>query len=63
MITFVEIFCVIGCVVGVSVIFLGTILAAGSPAKPKQAQSEPTELDTELEAHIDSFEGRPHKKF
>jgi len=60
--TFIHVFCVIFCIVGVCGIFLGTILATGSPIT-KQAGVQPTELDNQLEEHIDSFEGRPHKNF
>jgi hypothetical protein len=61
--TFFHVFSVIFCTVGVCGIFLGTILATGSSSTAKKAQDGPTELDTELEAHIDSFEGQPHKNF
>ena len=44
-------------VVGVFGIFLAVILNTGSSPTTKQTQNEPTELDAELEAHIESFEG------
>ncbi len=61
--TFFQVFCAIFSVVGVCAIFLWTILATGSSPKIKKTKDEPTELDGKLEAHIDSFEGSPHKNF
>lgn len=40
---------------GVCGTFLAALLETGSTTTAKQAQNEPTELDAELEEHIDSF--------
>ncbi len=40
---------------GVFYVLIGAILDTGSSAATKEQPNEPTELDAELEAHIDSF--------
>ena len=50
---------IILCAGVVCYVLFGAILETGSSTTVKQTSDEPTELDAEMEAHIDSFEKPP----
>lgn len=58
MVTFLA---VLACVFAVGGVFVAAIKETGSPTPAGTGQ--PTELDEDLEAEIDNFEGTPHKNF